>query len=118
MVWEFISSIHSIGPFIPLELTEIGDVSLLTKGIKVRILALELEQGPISQIVDAHPELSTETPQDHRCNQFVHLLSDRGLGEANISFINVGMLGIFFEDIQGGAQLVAYFSYFSRSLIP
>ena len=91
LVWEFSSSIHSIGPLIPLELINIGDVSLLTKGIKVRILDLELEQGTSNQIVDAHPALSTEIPQDHRCIQFAQILLDQGLGEANISFSKVGI---------------------------
>ena len=100
------------------EFTNIGDVSLLTKGSKVSILDLELEQGPISQIVDAHPALSTEIPQDHMCIQFTHILLDRGIGEANISFIKVGMMGRFFEDIQGGAHLVSHFCYFGRSLFP
>ena len=84
----------------------------------MRILALDLEQGPISQIFDAHPALSTEIPQDHRCIRFAQITLDRGLGEANISFSKVGMLGRFFGVLQGGAYLVVHFRYFSRSLLP
>ena len=40
LVWGFSRSINSIGQFISLELTIVGYVSLLTKGSKVRILAL------------------------------------------------------------------------------
>ena len=38
--------------------------------------------------------------------------------QANISFSKVGMLGRLFEDLQGGAHLVAHFRYFSISLLP
>ena len=50
-----------------------------------------------------------EIPQDHRCIQFAQILSDLGIGEANISFRKVIILGIFFEDLQGGAHLMAHF---------